>query len=89
MTLHRYIAKTSNSFRRIKFHTPDSTILGRLYPAAPRDSFDVVCPPGRGSNATVTGAGLPLKHLGTPSSLGSPSYAPPIATSAQSSKYAT
>ncbi|CAH2238182.1 jg13016 [Pararge aegeria aegeria] len=51
--------------------------MGRLYPAAPRDSFDVVCPPGWGStSATFTGAGLPLKHLGTPTSMGSPSYVP-------------
>ncbi|CAH2259877.1 jg2472 [Pararge aegeria aegeria] len=36
---------------------PNCTILGRLFPAAPRDSFDVVCPPGcRPTSAAFKGA---------------------------------
>ncbi|CAH2237100.1 jg27674 [Pararge aegeria aegeria] len=53
---------------------PNSTILGRLYPAVRLDSLNVVCPPGWGStNAAFTGAGSPFQHLGTPTSIGSPS----------------
>ncbi|CAH2227062.1 jg4488, partial [Pararge aegeria aegeria] len=53
---------------------PNSVIMVRLYPAAPRNSFDIVCPPGWGStDAALTGAGLPLQHVGTPTSVGSPS----------------
>ncbi|CAH2234788.1 jg13211 [Pararge aegeria aegeria] len=62
----------------------NSTILGRVFPAAPLDSFDVVYPPGWGlTNAAFTGAGLPYQHLGDPNvHQFSELCAPPIATSA-------
>ncbi|CAH2257372.1 jg7579 [Pararge aegeria aegeria] len=53
-----------------------------LCQAAPCDAFDVVCPPCWGSsNDALTSAGLPFKHLGTPTSCFE-LCAPPIAISA-------
>ncbi|CAH2253402.1 jg105, partial [Pararge aegeria aegeria] len=59
---------------------PKSKVLGRLFPAAPSNSFYVVWPSlWSPSNAALTSAGSPFKNLGTPTSIGSPSS---IATSA-------
>ncbi|CAH2217161.1 jg789 [Pararge aegeria aegeria] len=71
----------ADSFARAMMHTlegvPKSTVLGRLFPAAPSDSFEVVCPPRWGpTNAAFTCLGSPFRHLGTPMSIGSPSYGP-------------
>ncbi|CAH2214716.1 jg304, partial [Pararge aegeria aegeria] len=56
---------------------PLYTVLGRLPPAAPSDSPDVICPPRWGPTyAALTGAGSPFQHLKTPTSIGTPSYVP-------------
>ncbi|CAH2265384.1 jg13339 [Pararge aegeria aegeria] len=53
------------------------TALGRLPPAAPSYSPDVICPPRWGPTyAAFIGAGSPFQHLKTPTSIGSPSYVP-------------
>ncbi|CAH2208981.1 jg21310 [Pararge aegeria aegeria] len=56
---------------------PQYTVKGRLPPAAPSGSPDVICPPRWGPTyAAFTGAGSPFQHLKTPTSIGSPSYVP-------------
>ncbi|CAH2242960.1 jg27873 [Pararge aegeria aegeria] len=53
---------------------PNSTVLCRLCPAAPRDLLDVVCPPcGRLTNAALTSAG---RHSSTLGPQRFPSYVP-------------
>ncbi|CAH2235765.1 jg7623 [Pararge aegeria aegeria] len=54
-------------------------VLGRLPPAAPSDSPDVICPARWPTYAAFTGAGSPFQHLKTPTSIGSPSYVPTVA----------
>ncbi|CAH2229725.1 jg27936 [Pararge aegeria aegeria] len=48
------------------------TVPGRLPPAAPGDSPDVICPPRSGPTyAAFIRAGSPFQHLKTPTSIGS------------------
>ncbi|CAH2232145.1 jg20820 [Pararge aegeria aegeria] len=54
---------------------PESTVLGRLSPAAPSVSPDDIYPPRWGPTyAVFTGAGSPFQHLKTPTLIDSPSY---------------
>ncbi|CAH2216875.1 jg12953 [Pararge aegeria aegeria] len=78
---HRPNRLKSTAGHKSKSFVGSSKIHG---PAPPSDSFDVVCPPSWGPTyAAFTGAGSPFQHLGTPTSIGSPSYvSPPISTSA-------
>ncbi|CAH2268554.1 jg2241 [Pararge aegeria aegeria] len=56
---------------------PKPKVLGRLFLAAPNESFDVACPPRLGpTNAAFTCVGSPFQQLGTPTSVGFPSYVP-------------